>query len=640
MKKQLLAFLLLFSFTYTFSQNGFWSNAGALVSIKDTSFLSVIGDMYNSNGGHYNNSDSIFVTGDWSNTAGNHAFDSIDAGYVYMWDKDQRIKGTDETYFYNLILKNQGVKYADLDAKVDGFLDMTDREFSVDTNTIWVRNPLLNSVRRTSGYLSSLKDGGLLRYTEKDSIYVFPVGSKVGTFRYRPIEMTPTSSQKNQFKVRFANFDATTEGYDRSIRFHLLCQINPNWYHRIYHPQGTDSAELAIFYDPAADGQWNDIAHWQNQPRWEAITKDAITAGSPFTKMNKLHWPNYNFSPFALAISSPPFANAGPDDSICSGAAVMIGASPDTNHFYNWTPGFGLNDSTLSNPIFSTTNLSTSNVVYPITVVASYIGCTDTDRVNVTVYPKTIVNAGKDASVCSSEEILLGEDARPGYTYNWSPPDGLSGTTISNPVFSKPNLGSTDVVYTYTLLASQNGCPDSAKVSITVYPKTVAVAGVDTIIWQYDTIQFLASGGNAYNWTPNYNLSDASIANPLAHPEKSTIYYVTVTDKNECSSYDSLYVLVRPKPFSNFFIPDVITPNGDGINDYWHIRDLERYPDNTVRIINRWGDEILNQTPYQQNWYGTWKDKDLPGATYYYVIHVKNEQGVEAVFNGPLTVVR
>jgi gliding motility-associated-like protein len=101
-----------------------------------------------------------------------------------------------------------------------------------------------------------------------------------------------------------------------------------------------------------------------------------------------------------------------------------------------------------------------------------------------------------------------------------------------------------------------------------------------------------------------------------------------------------LYVLVRPKPFSNFFIPDVITPNGDGINDYWHIRDLERYPDNTVRIINRWGDEILNQTPYQQNWYGTWKDKDLPGATYYYVIHVKNEQGVEAVFNGPLTVVR
>ena len=640
MKKRLLFFFLLFVNFHIQAQSGFWSNAGALVSIKDTSFLSVIGDMYNSNGGHYNNSDSIFITGDWINTAGNHAFDSIDAGYVYMWDKDQRIKGTDETYFYNLILKNQGVKYADLDAKVDGFLDMTDREFSVDTNTIWVRNPQLNSVRRTTGYLSSLKDGGLLRYTEKDSIYVFPVGSNVGIFRYRPIEMTPTSSKKNQYKVRFANFDATTEGFDRNNKFHLLCQVNPNWYHRIYHPKGNDSATLAIFYDATTDGQWDDIAHWQNQPRWEAILKDANVAGNPFTKISKLHWADYSFSPFALAITSPPFANAGLDDSICSAAAIMLGAKPDSNFFYNWVPSSGLDNPTIGNPIFSTTNLTPVNVVYPITLIASHIGCTDTDRVDITVYPKVIVNAGKDVSVCSGEKVLLGERPRPNYTYNWSPGLGLSNPSISNPIFNQPNLTNDNVVYPYTLFARQNGCVDSAKVSITVFPKTIAIAGVDTIIWQYDTIQFLASGGNLYNWIPDYNLSDGSIANPLAHPEKSTIYYVTVTDKNECSSYDSLYVLVRPKPFANFFIPDVITPNGDGINDFWHIRDLERYPDNTIRIINRWGDEILNQTPYEQDWYSTWKGKDLPGATYYYVIHVKNEQGIEAVFNGPITVVR
>jgi hypothetical protein len=71
------------------AQSAFWSNAGATVSIRDTSFLSVIGDMYNSNGGLYYNYDSIFLTGDWSHSAANHAFDSTlvpsGTGYVYMY---------------------------------------------------------------------------------------------------------------------------------------------------------------------------------------------------------------------------------------------------------------------------------------------------------------------------------------------------------------------------------------------------------------------------------------------------------------------------------------------------------------------------------------------------------------------------
>ncbi|MBS1685010.1 MAG: gliding motility-associated C-terminal domain-containing protein [Bacteroidetes bacterium] len=479
MHKSLLAFVLAVCVSsVALAQGGFWSNAGALVSIRDTSFVSVIGDMYNSNGGIYYNFDSIFLTGDWSNTAGNHAFDSIlvpaGTGYVYMYAADQRIKGTDQTYFHNLILKNQGTKYADLDAKVDGFLDMTDREFSVDTNTIWVRNPRLNSVRRTTGFLSSLKDGGLLRYTDSDSTYLYPVGSNLGTFRYRPIEMTPTASQNNQYKVRFANIDPTAEGFDRNIRFHLVCSINPNWYHRIYHPYGPDSADLAIFYDPAADGQWNDIVHWQNVPEWESIHRDTVVPGSPFTKMAKFRWNDYSYSPFALAITSQPFA----------------------------------------------------------------------------------------------------------------------------------------------------------------------VAGVDTIIWRLDTIQLQASGGVGYAWSPADSLSDASVSDPLAWPSQSTIYHLTVEDSKGCYDYDSLYVLVRNKPIPNFFIPDVITPNGDGYNDFWHIRDLDRYPQNEVRIINRWGDELFYEAPYQQDWTGMWKGEPLPGATYYYILKVKDENGNWITFNGPITVVR
>ena len=478
MRRGLLAFILMIGVSHAWAQSAFWSNAGATVSIRDTSFLSVIGDMYNSNGGLYYNYDSIFLTGDWSHSAANHAFDSTlvpsGTGYVYMYAADQRIKGTQQTYFHNLVLRNQGTKYADIDAKVDGFLDMTDREFSVDTNTIWVRNPRLNSVRRTTGFLSSLQDGGLLRYTDADSTYLYPVGSNLITTRYRPIEVTPASAQPNQYKVRFANIDPTLEGFDRDIKYHLVCSINPNWYHRIYHPYGPDPADLSFFYDPAADGQWNDIAHWQNIPEWETIHRDTVIGGSPFTQMTKYRWADYSYSPFALAITSQPFA----------------------------------------------------------------------------------------------------------------------------------------------------------------------VAGVDTIIWKFDTIQLAAHGGIGYAWSPAESLNDPNVSNPLAFPQQSTVYQLLVEDGRGCLDYDSLYVIVRDKPFSNIFIPDVITPNGDGYNDFWHIRDLERYPDNSVRIINRWGDEILSEKPYQQDWHGTWHGDPLPGATYYYIIKIRNDQGTEISFNGPITVVR
>lgn len=468
-------YFLLFSValsTVAFSQTSFWSNNG-LVSVKDSAYISIIGDAYNQNDGHYNNSDTIFVTGDWIHDAPNRCFDSINTGWVYLYTADQRVRGTSETHFYNLILENQGVKYGDLDVYVDGHLVLNDREFSLDTNTVWVTNPDLDAVQRSTGYVSSLEDGGLLRRTDTVAPYLFPVGSNVGIFRYRPIEFTPVAGNINHYKARFANVDPTIEGYDRDVKFHLVCQINPNWYHRLYHQFGNDSADITIYYDTIADGQWNDIVEWKNVPQWESIFKDAYTPGAPFSSMAKYRWNNYNFPPFALAITSPPFA----------------------------------------------------------------------------------------------------------------------------------------------------------------------VAGVDTIMWRTDTIQLNAFGGTTYQWTPAFNMDCDNCPNPLVWPDSSITYFLTVGNDEGCFDYDSLRILVNDKPFALFFIPNAFTPNGDGYNDWWYIRDLERYPDNEARIINRWGDEILYEKPYSNTWKGTWNGEELPGATYYYILKVFFN-GKEHEYNGPLTIVR
>lgn len=65
-----------------------------------------------------------------------------------------------------------------------------------------------------------------------------------------------------------------------------------------------------------------------------------------------------------------------------------------------------------------------------------------------------------------------------------------------------------------------------------------------------------------------------------------------------------------------------ISPNGDGKNDVWSIVGIEQYPDNDVRVFNRWGNLVFEQKGYSNlnAWGGVWNGKDLPDGAYFYVI--------------------
>ncbi len=375
------------SFLFTiqlFAQQGFWSNAGALVSVREQTFLSVQGDVVNNfDSAFYHNRDTIYVTGDWQHNAPNRCFDSIGTGWVVLHGENQFIEGSSVTHFHNLILTNQGVKFGSLDVVVDGTLFLTDREMNMDTNTVIVTNSLTNAVQRTSGFVSSLESGGLLRYTLSDSAYLFTVGSALGINRYRPIELQPTGSGFNMFKVRFANTDATLEGFDRSKKQYLLCEVNPNWYHRIWHPQGTDNTAIKMFYSSADDGDWNDMAHWQVVPEWQAMPQDISVPGQPFAYMQSFNWGDFSYPAFALANTSLPFADAGADTTIYHGDITQLGASGGVSYVWNSTPT--LSDINIENPF-----------AYPLVdetyvlTVTNDLGCEDYDSVRVSVVPRPI----------------------------------------------------------------------------------------------------------------------------------------------------------------------------------------------------------------------------------------------------------
>ncbi|RYF46892.1 MAG: gliding motility-associated C-terminal domain-containing protein, partial [Cytophagaceae bacterium] len=88
----------------------------------------------------------------------------------------------------------------------------------------------------------------------------------------------------------------------------------------------------------------------------------------------------------------------------------------------------------------------------------------------------------------------------------------------------------------------------------------------------------------------------------------------------------------------DFRIPNVITPNGDGKNDSFKIIGLSAYPESTLMIYNRWGNEVWHSTgiSYRDQWTG----EGLNEGTYYYVLKIKDKTGNWQTFTGSVALLR
>jgi gliding motility-associated-like protein len=83
------------------------------------------------------------------------------------------------------------------------------------------------------------------------------------------------------------------------------------------------------------------------------------------------------------------------------------------------------------------------------------------------------------------------------------------------------------------------------------------------------------------------------------------------------------------------FIPNVITPNNDGVNDFFVVPDLYKYPGSTLSIFNRWGNEVYHSNNYSNRWDGT----GLNGGTYYYILKLNIQPAIK-VYKGWIQVIK
>ena len=157
-----------------------------------------------------------------------------------------------------------------------------------------------------------------------------------------------------------------------------------------------------------------------------------------------------------------------------------------------------------------------------------------------------------------------------------------------------------------------------------VYPAPGVNAGPDKTVLEGGTVTLTpalnASFPVTYLWSPSNGLQDPTVAFAIASPTADMIYTLTVTSDKGCKGSDQVSVTF----LKSLVIPNIFSPNGDGVHDRWDILALESYPGCTVDIFNRYGQMIFHSVGYSKPWDGTVNGRPAPLGTYYYIVDPKN----------------
>ncbi|SKA28713.1 gliding motility-associated C-terminal domain-containing protein [Chitinophaga eiseniae] len=207
----------------------------------------------------------------------------------------------------------------------------------------------------------------------------------------------------------------------------------------------------------------------------------------------------------------------------------------------------------------------------------------------------------------------------------------------------KPGIGGGSAAVTITMKddgGTDNGGKDtySQTFFLTVNPLPGVSISSDKggTISKGDIVMLTATGAAAYSWKPAGGTS-GSLQEPTltVKPTADATYQVTGTSAAGCSAMATISIRVTDD--YKLDATNLLTPNGDGKNDRWIIRNLDSYPDNEVKIFDRAGRLVYQRRNYSNDWDGTLNGHPLAEGTYYYVLTVN---GTSRVWKGFITIIR
>ena len=323
---------------------------------------------------------------------------------------------------------------------------------------------------------------------------------------------------------------------------------------------------------------------------------------------------------------------AGADTSICRTDSIALRAEGPGLR-YRWLPLSGLTTSPdVKNPIARPDTTTT----YIVTANLGKCEAKDAVRVKVSPYPQ--VSAGADVTICYGQSTPLSATVT-GASFTWSPVSSLANANTLTPV-ANPTATTSYIIAAYDTI----GCPKPGidTIAVAVIAPVNAFAGNDTVVVANQPLQFNASGGSTYAWTPATSMSDPFIANPvviLGAQYDSLIYKVRVSADGGCFAEDELKVRVF-KTGPDIFIPTAFTPNRDGKNDILKPIPVGIKTFNFFRIYNRWGQMVYSTSTFGSGWDGTIAGKDQATGTYVFMAQAIDYLGHTISKKGTIVLIR
>lgn len=327
-----------------------------------------------------------------------------------------------------------------------------------------------------------------------------------------------------------------------------------------------------------------------------------------------------------VVVPSPNLNLSTPNQKICDGTNTTIFASGAQN--YNWVPNTNINLTTPNTAVVSplaTTNYSVTGYNSSGTVM-----CSVTKEIEITVVPQVTATVGSSVAICAGDAVKL--NAGGGNMFLWTPSEGLNNVGIAQPNAS-PLISTV-----YSVQVSHDGnCGSTATVLVKINPKAEVNAGED-LVFNLDELMYInAIGTGTLTWLSGEGVYCASCPSTQIMPKNSSCYVVQSINSYGCKAKDEVCVEVTKD--HNIYIPNIFTPNFDGINDVFLVygTGLTKLE---MTIFDRWGEKLFFSNDQLKGWDGTYKGKESKQDVYTYLINYTSLDGKKHTKTGHVSLLK
>ncbi|RKZ31474.1 hypothetical protein DRQ36_01960 [bacterium] len=339
-----------------------------------------------------------------------------------------------------------------------------------------------------------------------------------------------------------------------------------------------------------------------------------------------------------LTVNPKPYATASNTGPYCAGQTIELLSGPDGMAFYEWSGPLGFSSSDRNPGIIGA---DTSNSGIYTVIVTSIAGCVDTASTDVVVNEKPNVIANTNAPVCEGELLEFWSEPDGLDSYYWHLPGG--GIIPGQNLYRHPATPDMAGLY-YVVGTNSFGCADTSFVMaiIDTVLRTLTIDSVtaDSYFISEGSVTELhcyvsgAAGDVYYSWLPTTALLFPDSSDPLAGPNVTTTYTVTVTDTQRCGVYsisDSITITVFSDFVCRIYI-DSITHDaticaGDSVQLYVNTSLEAGYP-HYLWSPNLWLSSTSIQNPVA-----------LPESSITYTVIVEDDSGCADTGAVSITVV-